>query len=58
LAGDQIAGADTMAPAASPEADFRKSRRFMGCSNAERAALELASQGLCQTLMETYFQIN
>jgi hypothetical protein len=34
LAGDQIAGAGTMAPAASPDTDLRKSRRFMGCSNA------------------------
>src|SRR6266436_2269319 len=32
LAADQIAGAGTMAPAANPETDFRKSRRFMGCS--------------------------
>jgi hypothetical protein len=30
LAADQIAGAGTMAPAASPDTDFRKSRRFMG----------------------------
>jgi hypothetical protein len=29
LAGDQIAGAGTIAPAAIPETDFRKSRRFM-----------------------------
>jgi hypothetical protein len=29
LAADQIAGADTMAPAATLETDFRKSRRFM-----------------------------
>jgi hypothetical protein len=29
LAADQIAGAGTMAPAANPETDFRKSRRFM-----------------------------
>jgi hypothetical protein len=29
LAADQIAGAGTMAPAATPVTDFRKSRRFM-----------------------------
>jgi hypothetical protein len=29
LAADQIAGARTMAPAAIPETDFKKSRRFM-----------------------------
>jgi hypothetical protein len=29
LAADQIAGAGTMAPAAIPETDFKKSRRFM-----------------------------
>src|SRR3954465_10207958 len=34
LAADQIAGAGTMAPAASPDTDLRKSRRFMGRSNA------------------------
>jgi hypothetical protein len=30
LAADQIAGAGTIAPAATPVTDFRKSRRFMG----------------------------
>jgi hypothetical protein len=30
LAADQIAGAGTMAPAATPVTDFRKSRRFIG----------------------------
>jgi hypothetical protein len=29
LAADQIAGAGTIAPAATPVTDFRKSRRFM-----------------------------
>jgi hypothetical protein len=29
VAADQIAGAGTMAPAAAPVTDFRKSRRFM-----------------------------
>jgi hypothetical protein len=29
LAADQIAGAGTMAPAAIPETDFKKSRRFI-----------------------------
>src|SRR6202035_2170737 len=36
LAADQIAGAGIMAPAAIPEADFKKSRRFMGCSKRPR----------------------
>src|SRR4029079_9907966 len=30
LAADQIAGAGTIAPAATPVTDFRKSRRFIG----------------------------
>src|SRR6185436_7473215 len=30
LAADQIAGAGTIAPAAAPVTDFRKSRRFIG----------------------------
>src|SRR5580658_7397554 len=51
LAADQIAGAGTMAPAATPVTDFRKSRRFMGCSKRPgKTALETTSQGLCQTL--------
>src|SRR3954467_13827442 len=32
LAADQIAGAGTIAPAATPVTDLRKSRRFMRCS--------------------------
>src|SRR5450631_2514086 len=53
LAGDQIAGAGTMAPAATPETDFRKSRRFMGCSNARGKRLwSKHSQGSCQILTE------
>src|SRR3954463_8569754 len=34
LAADQIAGAGTMAPAAAPVTDLRKSRRFMVISSA------------------------
>src|SRR5258708_18865751 len=55
FAGDQIAGAGTMAPAASPDTDFRKSRRFMmKAPRREKPALEPHSQGLCQTLTEAY----
>jgi hypothetical protein len=52
LACDQIAGSGTVAPIATPEADLRKSRRFIGGLQRvqERHALEQASQGLCQTL--------
>src|SRR3954471_7519262 len=40
FAADQIAGAGTMAPAASPDTDLRKSRRFMGRSNARGIGFE------------------
>jgi hypothetical protein len=33
LAGETIAGVGTMAPAANPETDLRKSRRFIEDSN-------------------------
>jgi len=32
---DQMAGAGTIAPAAAPETDLRKSRRFIGCSSTK-----------------------
>src|SRR5580658_2210274 len=52
LAADQIAGAGTMAPAAIPETDFRKSRRFMAGSDAPVIGLwSETSQGSCQILM-------
>src|SRR3954467_8365364 len=58
LAADQMAGAGTMAPAASPDTDFRKSRRFMEGSNAPgNRALETASQGSCQNLTEAYRRV-
>src|SRR5215218_8176927 len=51
LAADQIAGAGTIAPAATPVTDFRKSRRFMVMLQMPygKMALELGSQGLCQS---------
>jgi hypothetical protein len=53
LAEDQIAGAGTMAPAANPDTDLRKSRRFMGdAPTPGEMTLELESQGSCQTLMD------
>src|SRR4051812_29578496 len=55
LAADQIAGAGTMAPAASPETDFRKSRRFMRRSNAQ-GSLEPSSQASCQRLAAAGWQ--
>src|SRR3954463_1165611 len=58
LAADQIAGAGTMAPAASPDTDFRKSRRFMEGSNARGNRLwRRAAQGSCQNLMEAYRRV-
>src|SRR5437764_3135426 len=56
FAADQIAGAGTIAPAASPDTDFRKSRRFMGRSNARGKAWR-ASQALCQRLMKAWDQL-
>jgi hypothetical protein len=54
LAADQIAGAGTMAPAATPVTDFRKSRRFIGWLQRTRdRALEKLPQGSCQNLTET-----
>jgi hypothetical protein len=52
LAADQIAGAGTIAPAATPVTDFKKSRRFMGdAPNALREnGFGTGSQGLCQSL--------
>src|ERR1700687_2307467 len=53
LAADQIAGAGTIAPAATPVTDFRKSRRFMCCSNARGKRLwREHSQGSCQILTQ------
>src|SRR4030081_1642494 len=44
LAGEKTAGAGTIAPPANPDTDFRKSRRFMGGSNARGdAALAVGS---------------
>src|SRR3954464_6566460 len=49
FAADQIAGAGTMAPAATPVTDFRKSRRFMrALQRTTGTGLEMASQGSCQ----------
>src|SRR5437660_1684205 len=50
LAADQIAGAGTMAPAATPVTDLRKSRRFMVISKHEPSAWKDMSQGSCQLL--------
>ena len=48
---DVEVGAGTMAPAASPETDLSKSRRFMGVlQRFLRKWLEWDSQGLCQSL--------
>src|SRR6478736_1959511 len=56
FAGDQIAGAGIMAPAAIPETDLRKSRRFIGRSKRGRgsASWEAPSQGSCQILIDPY----
>src|SRR5260221_13690673 len=43
---DQIAGADTNVPAAAPDIDFRKSRRFMPASN--RPCWSCFTQCACQ----------
>src|SRR5450631_3968856 len=59
LAADQIAGAGTMAPAATPVTDLRKSRRFIrGLQRTRKGALEKRSQGLCQNLMKTQPRFN
>src|SRR3978361_2101950 len=54
LAADQIAGAGTMAPAATPVTDLRKSRRFMADFQRPVMTLDGTSQGSCQNLMESY----
>src|SRR5438067_3507201 len=60
FAADQIAGAGTMAPAATPVTDFKKSRRFMReLSNAPGIGFcERASQGSCQIGTSTSFPGN
>src|SRR4051794_41957886 len=50
FAADQIDGADTIDPAAAPVTDLRKSRRFMGGSNARGIGSGATSQGSCQIL--------
>src|SRR4051794_27150038 len=55
LAADQIAGAGTMAPAAAPVTDLRKSRRFMVISSAWQSAPETDSQGSCQDLRKPQY---
>src|ERR1700690_53901 len=54
LAADQIAGAGTMAPAATPVTDFRKSRRFICWLQGKvRVGFGATSQGLCQILTKS-----
>src|SRR6202035_4603247 len=58
LAADQIAGAGTMAPAATPVTDFRKSRRFIcWLQRWVRIGFGATSQGLCQILMKASLDI-
>src|SRR5256885_6439285 len=58
LAADQIAGAGTIAPAATPVTDFRKSRRFMGCSKRLWGnGFGTESQGSCQSLRKAWYPL-
>ncbi|WP_456619661.1 MULTISPECIES: hypothetical protein [unclassified Bradyrhizobium] len=52
---DGMAG--SAAPAANPETDLRKSRRFMKSLQLKSFWLELDSQGSCQSLTGAYDQI-
>src|ERR1019366_873367 len=58
LAADQIAGAGTMAPAATPVTDFRKSRRFIGrLQRTRESAFGTTSQGSCQIVAEAGWRL-
>src|SRR3954452_4149607 len=58
LAADQIAGADTIDPAATPVTDLRKSRRFMTGLQRTRIGSGVTSQGSCQILCSAERRVN